>query len=95
MTNKRKHQLERKVRINFSNFNQIIYPIDIGIDLLEKITILLLDRIRLLRYDGRLTLAEARFMSFCVRTYFYYYFQKQQYFSQIFVDCRNLNVESS
>lgn len=89
MTNKRKHQLERKVRINFSNFNQIIYPIDIGIDLLEKITILLLDRIRLLRYDGRLTLAEARFMSICVRTYFDYYF------SQIFVDCRNLNVESS
>lgn len=26
MTNKRKHQLERKVRINFINFNQIIYP---------------------------------------------------------------------
>lgn len=95
MTNKRKHQLEREVRINFSNFNQIIYPVNTGIDLLEKITILLLDRIRLLRYDGRLTLTEARFMSYCARTYFYYYFQKQQYFSQIFEDCRNLNVKSS
>lgn len=35
MTNKRKHQLERKVRINFRNFNQIIYPKY----LLEQITI--------------------------------------------------------
>lgn len=95
MTNKRKHQLERKVRINFSNFNQIIYPIDIGVVLLEQITLLLLDRIQLLRYEGRLTFTEARFMSYCVRTYFYYYFKKQQHFSQIFVDCRNLNAENS
>lgn len=95
MTNKRKHQLERKVRINFSNFNQIIYPIDIGVALLEQITLLLLDRIQLLRYEGRSTFTEARFMSYCVRTYFYYYFQKQQHFSQIFVDCRNLNAENS
>jgi hypothetical protein len=26
MTNKRMHQLERKVRVGFKNFNQIIYP---------------------------------------------------------------------
>ena len=73
MTNKRMHQLERKVRINFSNFNQIIYPKDVGIDLLEQISILMLDRIRLLRYAGRLTLIEARFMSWAVRTYYWYY----------------------
>nr|DAW44292.1 MAG TPA: hypothetical protein [Caudoviricetes sp.] len=45
MTNKRKHQLERNVRINFSNFNQIIYPVDVEIDLLEQITRLMLDRV--------------------------------------------------
>lgn len=73
MTNKRKHQLERKVRIDFSIFNQIIYPIDVGFDLLEQITRLMLDRIMLLRYTGRLTLTEARFMSQCVRTYYHYY----------------------
>lgn len=75
MTNKRKHQLEREVRINFSNFNQIIYPIDVGICLLEQITRLMLSRIQLLGYSGRLTLTEARFMSKCVRTYYYYYYK--------------------
>ena len=73
MTNKRKHQLERKVRINFRNFKQISYSKDIGNDSLERITRLMLDRIQLLRYTGRLTLIEARFMSQCVRTYYYYY----------------------
>lgn len=73
MTNKRKHQLERKVRINFRNFNQIIYPNYVEFDLLEQITRLMLDRIKLLRYTGRLNLIEARFMAQCVRTYYLYY----------------------
>ena len=73
MTNKRKHQLERMVRINFINFNQIIYPNYVEFDLLERITRLMLDRIQLLQYVGRLTPIEARFMSQCVRTYYYYY----------------------
>ena len=82
MTNKRKHQLERKVRLNFSDFNQISYSKDIENDLLERITRLMLDRIQLLRYAGRLTPIEARFMSQCVRTYYYYY--KNQIIKNLF-----------
>lgn len=72
-TNKRKHQLERKVRINFRNFNQIIYPKDVGVDFLEQIARLMLDRIQLLLYTRRLNIIEARFMAQCVRTYYWYY----------------------
>ena len=32
MTNKTMHQLERKVRVYFRNFNQIFYPKEVGID---------------------------------------------------------------
>jgi hypothetical protein len=73
MTNKRKHQLEREVRINFRNFNDIIYPKYVWIDFLEQITRLMLDRIQLLRYTRRLNIIEARFMAQCVRTYYWYY----------------------
>ena len=37
MTNKRKHQLERIVRVNFRHFNHIIYSKGFGIELLEQI----------------------------------------------------------
>ena len=73
MTNKRKHQLERKVRMDFNNFNKIIYPKELGIALLEQITRLILDRIKLLKYTGRLTVIEAYFTSECVRTYYWHY----------------------
>lgn len=47
MTNKRKHFLERMVRINFKVFNQIIYLKYVGIELLEKITKLMINRVQL------------------------------------------------
>lgn len=73
MTNKRKHHLERMVRVEFRNFNRIIYPKDFGLELIAQITSLVIDRIRLLRYTGEITLKEARFMRCCASTYYAYY----------------------
>ena len=73
MTNKRIHQLERMVRINFINFNQIIYPKYVGIKFLVQITKLMFDRIWYLYYRGNMTLSEARFMIQCVNRYYEYY----------------------
>lgn len=73
MTNKRMHQLERKVRINFSNFNQIVYPLYIEIKFLEQITKLVFDSIWFLHYRGNITINEARFMRQCARRYYRYY----------------------
>ena len=73
MTNKRMHQLERKVRINFSNFNQIIYPKYVGIKFLAQITKLMFDSIWYFHYRGNTTLSETRFMLECVRKYYEYY----------------------
>lgn len=53
MTNKRKHQLERIVRVNFRHFNHIIYPKGFGIELLEQITTLMFDRVKLFNYTGK------------------------------------------
>lgn len=68
MTNKRKHQLERMVRIEyiFSNINNIQR-------LLAQITSLMLDRISLLKYCGMVNFEEARFMRWCARAYYAYY----------------------
>ena len=73
MTNKIMHQLERKVRVNFRNFNQIIYPKEVGISFLEQITILMFDSIGFLYYRSNITLSEARFMRSCVSRYYWYY----------------------
>lgn len=73
MTNKRMHQLERKVRINFSNFNQIIYPLYVEILFLDQIKTLMFDSIWLLHYRGNITINEARFMRQCVRRYYWHY----------------------
>ena len=73
MTNKRMHQLERKVRINFSNFNQIVYPLYVEIKFLEQITKLVFDSIWFLHYRGNITINEARFMRQCARRYYMYY----------------------
>lgn len=73
MTNKTMHQLERMVRVNFRNFNQIIYPKEVGIDFLEQITKLMFDSIWFFHYRGNITLSEARFMRCCVRRYYWYY----------------------
>ena len=73
MTNKRKHQLERKVRINFTNFNQIIYPAYIEIKFLVQITKLMFDSIWLLYYKGNITFSETRFTLGCVERYYSYY----------------------
>ena len=73
MTNKRIHQLERMVRINFKNFNQIVYPIYVEIKFLEQITKLMFDSIWFLHYRGNITINEARFMRYCVRRYYSYY----------------------
>ena len=71
--NKRKYQLERMVRIEYRHFNHIIYPKCFGIDLLAQITRLMMYKIRVLRYTGEVTPREARFMRWCVSTYYVYY----------------------
>lgn len=73
MTNKTMHQLERNVRVNFRNFNQIIYPKEVGIRFLEQITRLMFDSIGFLHYRSNITLNEARFMRSCVSRYYWYY----------------------
>lgn len=73
MTNKRMHQLERMVRINFINFNQIIYPKDVGIKFLEQITSLMHKSIRYEYYIGNITFSEGYFMNLCNRIYYSYY----------------------
>lgn len=81
MTNKRKHQLERIVRVNFRCFNYIIYPKGFGIELLEQITKLMFDRVKLFNYTGKITLREARFMRWCISAYYgYYSIQIHKYF---------------
>ena len=73
MTNKRKHHLERMVRKNFINFNQIIYPKDIGIKFLEQITSLTIKSIWYEYYRANIAISEAYFMTHCVRIYYYHY----------------------
>ena len=73
MTNKRKHHLERMVRINFINFNQIIYPKYIGIKFLEQITSLTIKSIWYEYYRGNIAISEAYFMTHCTRIYYWHY----------------------
>lgn len=73
MTNKRKHQLERKVRVNFINFNQIIYPEYIGIKFLDQITKLSFNSTWYLYYRGNMTHSETYFMLSCISRYYWYY----------------------
>ena len=73
MTNKRKHQLERKVRINFINFNQIIYPKEVGIKFLEQITTLTIKSVWYEYYRGNISISEAYFMAHCTRIYYWHY----------------------
>ena len=87
MTNKRKHNLERKVRLEFIQFETKWCKYIDAYRLLVQITQLMLIKVKWLKMGGRITVSEARFMSYCVRTYFYYYTQRQQYF---FVNFRKL-----
>ena len=73
MTNKRMHQLERMVRINYINFNQIIYPKYVGIKFLERITSLTIKSIWYEYYRGNITFSEARFMTHCNTIYYWHY----------------------
>ena len=73
MTNKRMHQLERKVRVGFKNFNQIIYPKNVGINFLEQIRYLMFENIRFEHYRGNITISELHFMARCLRRYYWYY----------------------
>lgn len=73
MTNKRLHQLERRVRVNFRVVNKIIYPKDFGIEILEQITSLTIDSIWYYHYRGNTTLYEGYFMILRVRKYCRYY----------------------
>lgn len=69
------------VRVEFNSFDTTCYNFIYSFRLLEQITRLMLDRVKLLRITKHITISDARFMSYCVRTYFYYYDQRQQYFS--------------
>ena len=73
MTNKRKHQLERKVRVNFKNFNQIIYPQNVGIEFLEQIRRLMIETIRFEHYRGNISISELHFMIRCAIRYYWHY----------------------
>lgn len=81
MTNKRKHQLERRVRIEYKQFEYIFTTKKDMYRLLAQITSLMLDRIALLKYLGMINVKEARFMSWCARTYYDYY---MDYVSEIY-----------
>ena len=72
MSNKRKHQLERMVRKEFCQFNNIIYPYNLGYKFLEQITRLMHDRIAYLRYARKINYSEGLFMTHCVSAYFVY-----------------------
>lgn len=69
------------VRVEFNSFDTTCCNFIYSFRLLEQITRLMLDRVKLLRITKHIAISEARFMSYCVRTYFYYYAQRQQYFS--------------
>ena len=84
MTNKRKHALERMVRLEFNSFDTTYYNYIYSFRLLEQITRLMFDRVKLLRITKHITTTDARFMSYCVRKYYFYYFQRQQYFFRKF-----------
>lgn len=86
MTNKRKHILERIVRLEFIQFETKWCEYKCAYRLLAQITQLMLIKVKWLKMGGRISVLEARFMSYCVRTYFDYYNKRQQYFSQIFVN---------
>ena len=73
MTKKRKHHLERMVRINFTNFNQIIYPKNAGFEFLEIIRRLMFKSIRYEHYIGNITISELHFMARCLIRYYWYY----------------------
>ena len=73
MTNKRIHHLERMVRINFINFNQIICPKDVGIKFLEQITALTIKSVSYQYYRGSISISEAYFMTHCTRIYYWHY----------------------
>ena len=73
MTNKRKYHLERMVRINFINFNQIIYQKDVAIKFLEQITNLTFKSVWYEYYWGNISISEADFMTHCTRIYYRYY----------------------
>lgn len=73
MTNKRIHQLERMVRINYINFNQIIYSKDVGIKFLERITSLTIKSIWYEYYRNNISFGEALFMTHCNRIYYWHY----------------------
>ena len=94
MTNKRKHQLERKVRINFNNFNQIIYPKNVGIAFYDTLCQKILLVLQNLYYRGDMALSEARFMIQCVRRYYAYYKKlidkNFEQFTQVFVNFRKI-----
>ena len=73
MTNKRKHELERRVRIEYKQFDYIFSNENNLQKLIGQITSLMLDRISLLKYRGMVNFEEARFMRWCARAYYAYY----------------------
>lgn len=81
MSNKRKHQLERRVRIEYKQFDYIFSNENNLQKLIGQITSLMLDRISLLKYYGIVSQKEACFMAWCARTYYAYY---MKYISEFF-----------
>ena len=84
MTNKRKHALERMVRLEFIQFETKWCEYKNVYRLLVQITQLMFIKVKWLKMGGRITVSEAYFMSYCVRTYFAYYTKRQQYFFRKF-----------
>lgn len=68
MSNKRKHQLERMIRVEYRHFNRILYPKGFGIDLLEQITRLMFNRVQILKFKGIINYREKTFYGqMCLR----------------------------
>ena len=72
MTNKRKHQLERKVRLEFKPFNDAVNNYTY-IMLLYRIADLMDYKVSYLYKVGMIDIIEADFMRKCSMNYLFYY----------------------
>ena len=77
MTQKRKHYLERRVRIYYKQFETVWCSFIDSKRLLKQITILMNSRINYFSVVNIISLTEEHFMRECVIKYNSYYFKKQ------------------
>jgi len=77
MTQKRKHTLERKIRLYYKPYETKWCSFINAVYLLEQITNLLTNAVNLNFFDDNITAIELHFMQECIIKYDTYYFKKQ------------------